>query len=38
MSKLATRAVILGVVIALLGVASYAVAGGWGKKHTGQAR
>jgi hypothetical protein len=35
MSKLAARAVILGVVIALLGVASYAVAGGWGKKHVG---
>lgn len=32
MSKLATRAVVLGVVIALLGVASYAVAGG-GRGH-----
>jgi hypothetical protein len=35
MSKLATRAVILGVVVGLLGVASYAVAGSGGKKHVG---
>ena len=35
MSKLATRAVILGVLVGLLGIASYAVAGGGGKKHVG---
>jgi len=33
MSKIALRAVVLGAVVALLGIASYAVAGGGGKHH-----